>query len=81
MKRHSSKYIGTNALEMQRNATEESSASSIDLSGGTGLINRLKTPLHQLQVRIGDLRAMIIGNARGRALDVLHQSIKIIAGR
>src|SRR5689334_19121074 len=33
MKRHNGKYIGSNALEMKRNATE-SSTSSIDPSGG-----------------------------------------------
>ena len=38
-----------------------------------------KTSLQKFDERIRDVRPVIVGDARGRALHVLHQAIKIIA--
>ncbi len=36
-------------------------------------------PSQKLHKRVGDFGASVVGNARGRAFDVLHEPVKIIA--
>src|ERR1017187_13063 len=38
------------------------------------------TPLQKLHKGVRDLRAMIIGDAGGGALDVFHQAVEVVAG-